>query len=219
MCETETITYTALDAKLEKLLAGQEDQSREYRNVTLVIIVSLGVLITIGVYHTAILMESLEKRIDSLKQQAGMTGRSFATPIVLADLHSTQLPTRLGPRVMKRFNSGEVMHEGDSLQSDDREYELILQEGGNLILYRYKLYEPKRVIWQSNTGQTGAQRQFSLVLKADNPHLTLLTGEGQVRWTFSFDTHEKPNPQALAVKLCDGQLTAFRVGKGEVVCP
>ena len=213
MSETDANKYKALEAKLEEVQASQSQLRMDFFVATMSILVVLFILIFMAI-STNWAFDKWDKRINP-KYKEYPTGPSISTPIVPIAL----LPTRLGPRVMKRFNSGEVMRAGDLLQSDNGEYELILGDDGNLVFYRYKQYEPKRVIWQSHTGTIGPSRPFSLLLKPDNPHLTLLNGEGQVRWTFSFDLDAKPNPQALAVKICDGQLTAFRVVQGEVVCP
>ena len=117
------------------------------------------------------------------------------------------------------LQTDEVLKSGDFLMSKNRKYVLLLQEDGNLVLYKcFNANCPnssgKRDIWASNTYGKG-NPPYSLVIQRDNVLVIYDTNKHPIWWNSLtiLDRNERVTFQwtsnAYAVLLDDGNFVVY----------
>ena len=97
-----------------------------------------------------------------------------------------------------RLNPGEMLKRGEHLTSDNREYTLVLQRDGNLVLYDARQHP----LWASNTQ---GQRVERCIMQRDG-NLVLYLDNGQPVWASRTDG----KPGSFLVLQNDGNLVIYQ---------
>jgi hypothetical protein len=127
---------------------------------------------------------------------------------------TTTTPTR----VMRQLHFNDVLNEGDLLQSENGEYELVLQQDANLVLYRGKQRTPQDAVWSSDSIDKNAVHPLSVHFTPGGHGIFIQEADGNTVWRWTTPT-DKNGPAAL--KICHGRLMFFPISRdGEyVLCP
>lgn len=80
-----------------------------------------------------------------------------------------------------RIEANEIIYPGQDRWSSNGEYQLILQEDCNFVLYRKIDNDDKEPIWASNTYNEGGSSNHSVLLQADGDFV-LYNSDGQPLW-------------------------------------
>ena len=96
---------------------------------------------------------------------------------------------------------GKSLHPEQSLQSDNKQYKLILQSDGNVVLYN----QQSQAIWATNTKGLIQPREF--IMQTDG-NLVLYDTNGKPKWASNTDN----NPGAFLNVQNDGNLVVYRAG-------
>lgn len=97
------------------------------------------------------------------------------------------------------LNSGEMLKRGDQLTSRNRQYRLILQQDGNLVLYGAR----KEPLWASNTQ---GQRVEKCIMQTDG-NLVLYLHNGQPVWA----SNTNGRPGSFLMVQNDGNLVIYQL--------
>lgn len=104
------------------------------------------------------------------------------------------------PRVVSdRLSEGEELKRGESICSNNGKYTLVLQEDGNLVLYKVE-EKLKKALWSSGTFNRAVNR---CVMQQDGN--LVIYGFSEAIW----DTHTSGRPGAFIVMQDDGNLVMF----------
>jgi hypothetical protein len=96
------------------------------------------------------------------------------------------------------LNPGEMLRRGEQLTSGNRQYRLILQQDGNLVLYGAR----KEPLWTSNTQ---GQRVEKCIMQPDG-NLVLYLHSGQPAWA----SNTNGRPGSFLVLQNDGNLVIYQ---------
>ena len=112
------------------------------------------------------------------------------------------------PRIKHTMHAGDNLEAGQSLQSENGRYQLVMQEDGNLVLYDGPSRHPSAAVWASNTNGKG-RAPHRLCMQADGNAVVYDACHVPTWASDTFGTHGErltlQNDRNLALYDCAGK--------------